>query len=132
VACVTSGKLLYVSGQIPVIDGKPVHIAKLGADYDVADGAVAARQCAFAVLAQAVAALTGDLDRVVRCVKLTSYCNLTPDSIDQPRVATGASDLMVEVFGDAARHARAAVSVASLPLGVAVEVETIFEVHRRQ
>ncbi|MFB3102982.1 MAG: Atu1372/SO_1960 family protein [Alphaproteobacteria bacterium] len=90
---------------------------------------VPARTCALSILAQAREALGGDLDRVVRCVKLSGFVASTPDFGDQPKVINGASDLMVEIFGDAGRHARAAVGMASLPLGVAVEVEAIFEVN---
>lgn len=126
---VRTGDLLFISGQIPVIDGKPAFIGTLGSEISVEDGAMAARTCALSILAQAREALGGDLDRVVRCVKLSGFVASTPDFGDQPKVINGASDLMVEVFGDAGRHARAAVGMASLPLGVAVEVEAIFEVN---
>lgn len=125
---VRSGDLLFISGQIPLVDGKPGFVGTLGAELDVADGAAAARVCALAILAQAKEALGGDLDRVTRCVKLTGFVASTPDFVDHPKVVNGASDLMVEVFGDAGRHARAAVGMAALPAGVAVEVEAIFEV----
>ncbi|MFD1880140.1 RidA family protein [Paracoccus pacificus] len=121
-----SGNLLYVSGQIS--NGPDGLIrGKLGADMDVAAGAQAARACGLALLAQARAAL-GSLDRVARVVKLTGFVNSTPDFGDQPEVVNGCSDLMVEVFGDAGRHARAAVSAPALPRGVALEIEAIFEV----
>ncbi len=121
-----SGNLLFISGQIS--NGPDGLIkGKLGADMDVAAGAVAARACGLALLAQARAAL-GSLDGVVRLVKLTAFVNSTPDFGDQPEVVNGCSDLMVEVLGDAGRHARAAVSVPSLPRGVAVEIDAIFEV----
>lgn len=126
---VRTGDLLFISGQIPVIDGKPAFIGTLGSELNVEDGAMAARTCALSILAQAREALGGDLDRVVRCVKLSGFVASTPDFGDQPKVINGASDLMVEVFGEAGRHARAAVGMASLPLGVAVEVEAIFEVN---
>jgi enamine deaminase RidA (YjgF/YER057c/UK114 family) len=125
---VRAGDLLFVSGQIPIVDGKPGFIGRLGDTFGVADGAAAARTCALALIAQAKAALDGDLDRVRRVVKLTGFVAATPEFGDQPKVVNGASDLFVEVFGDAGRHARAAVGMASLPLGVAVEVEAIFEV----
>jgi len=125
---VRTGDLLFISGQIPFVDGKPGFTGTLGADLGVEDGAAAARVCALAILAQAKEALGGDLDRVVRCVKLTGFVASTADFTDHPKVVNGASDLMVEVFGDAGRHARAAVGMAALPLGVAVEVEAIFEV----
>ncbi|MEM1129633.1 MAG: RidA family protein [Pseudomonadota bacterium] len=124
---VLSGKLLHVAGQIPATDGKLV-IGKLGRDTDIEAGAAAARLCALSLLAQVKAACDGDLDRLIRVVKLTGFVNSTPDFTDQPKVINGASDLMVQVLGDAGRHARAAVSAASLPFGVAVEVDGIFEI----
>lgn len=124
---VRTGNLLFVSGQISQGPGGLI-TGKLGADMDVAHGAAAARACGLALIAQARAALDGDLDRVRRVVKLTGFVNSTPDFTDQPKVVNGCSDLLVEVFGDAGRHSRSAVSAASLPLGVAVEIEAIFEV----
>lgn len=126
---VRTGSLLFISGQIPVVDGKPGFIGTLGAALTVEDGAQAARTCALSILAQVHGALGGDLDRVVRCVKLSGFVACTAEFNDQPKVINGASDLMVEVFGEAGRHARAAVGMASLPGGVAVEVEAIFEVN---
>lgn len=126
---VQTGNLLFISGQIPVVDGKPAFIGTVGAELSAEDGAAAAHTCALAILAQAREALDGDLDRVVRCVKLSGFVASTADFGDQPKVINGASDLMVEVFGEAGRHARAAVGMASLPLGVAVEIEAIFEVN---
>ncbi|MBV0892179.1 RidA family protein [Paracoccus sp. Z118] len=123
---VISGKLLFVSGQISAGPDGLIR-GKLGDGVDVAAGAAAARACGLALLAQARAAL-GSLDKVARVVKLTGFVNSTPDFTDQPEVVNGCSDLMVEVFGDKGRHARAAVSAASLPRGVAVEVEAIFEI----
>ena len=121
-----SGNQLFISGQIS--NGPDGLIkGKLGADMDVAAGAVAARACGLALLAQARAAL-GSLDRVARVVKLTAFVNSTPDFTDQPKVINGASDFMVAALGDAGRHARSAVSAASLPFGVAVEIEGIFEI----
>lgn len=121
-----SGNLLFISGQISNgPDG--LIIGRLGENMDVATGAAAARSCGLGLLAQARAAL-GSLDRVTRVVKLTAFVNSTPDFGDQPEVVNGCSDLMVEVFGDAGRHARAAVSAPALPRGVAVEIEAIFEV----
>ena len=124
---VRSGALVFVSGQISQDEGGLIS-GKLGADLDVAAGAAAARACGLSLIAQLAAACDGNLDRVVRVVKLTGFVNSTPDFTDQPKVINGCSDLLVEVFGDAGRHARSAVSAASLPLGVAVEVEGIFEV----
>jgi len=123
---VISGKMLHVSGQISQDDSGLIK-GRLGADMDIAAGAAAARRCALSLMAQARAACDGDLDRVARVVKLVGFVNSTSDFIDQPKVINGASDLMVEVFGDAGRHARSAISAASLPLGVAVEIEAIFE-----
>jgi enamine deaminase RidA (YjgF/YER057c/UK114 family) len=125
---VISGSMLYVSGQISQDDGGLIK-GRLGADMDVAAGAAAARRCALSLMAQARAACGGDLDRVARVVKLVGFVSSTPEFTDQPKVINGASDLMVEVFGEAGRHARSAVSAASLPLGVAVEIEAIFELH---
>ena len=127
VPAVQSGNMLYISGQLPLWDGQRRHIGKLGADISVEDGQSAARLCGLNIVAQAKAAL-GDLDRVARVVKLVGFVNSTPDFTDQPPVVNGASDLMVEVFGDKGRHSRSAVGVAALPLGVAVEVEAILEV----
>jgi enamine deaminase RidA (YjgF/YER057c/UK114 family) len=128
VPAVRSGNLLFIAGQIPVQDGKPQFIGKLGRELKVEEGQQAARLCALNVLAQARKALDGDLDRVVRCVRVVGFVNATPDFTDHPQVVNGASDLFVAVLGDAGRHARAAVGCASLPRGVAVEVEATFEV----
>lgn len=122
-----SGGQLLISGQLPVADGKPHYSGRLGAEVSVEDGNMAARLCALNVLAQARAALDGDLDRIAGCLRLCVYVAATPDFTSHPQVANGASDVMVEVLGDAGRHARAAVGTASLPLGVPVEVEALFE-----
>ena len=127
VPAVQSGNMLYISGQLPLWNGQRRHIGKLGDDVSVEDGQTAARLCALNVVAQAKAAL-GNLDRVARVVKLVGFVNSTPDFTDQPPVVNGASDLMVEVFGDKGRHARSAVGVSALPLGVSVEVEAILEI----
>lgn len=124
---VQSGALVFVSGQIS--NGPDGFIkGKLGANMDVAAGAAAAKTCAISLLAQLKAACGGDLDRLVRVVKLTGFVNSTPDFTDQPKVINGASDFLVEALGDMGRHSRSAVSAASLPLGVAVEIEAIFEI----
>lgn len=123
---VRSGNLIFVSGQISQNEDGLI-TGRLGDGLSVEQGAEAARRCGLSLIAQLKAA-TGDLDRVVRVVKLTGFVNSTPDFTDQPKVINGCSDLMVEVFGDAGRHARAAVSAPALPLGVAVEIEAIFEV----
>jgi enamine deaminase RidA (YjgF/YER057c/UK114 family) len=123
-----SGNLVIVSGQVSVRNGKPEYVGKLGAGVSIADGQQAAKLCALNVLAHLRNACGGDLDRVKRVLRLGGFVNCTPDFTDMPQVVNGASDLMVQVFGDAGKHARAAVGVASLPLGVAVEVEAMFEI----
>ncbi len=124
---VQSGTLVFVSGQISQGPEGLIR-GKLGADLDTEAGAAAARACALGLLAQLRAACDGDLDRLVRVVKLIGFVNSTPDFTDQPKVVNGASDFLVEILGDAGRHARSAVSAAALPLGVAVEIEAIFEI----
>lgn len=124
---VQTGDLLFVSGQVSIGPDGPVK-GTLGADASLEDGVRAARICGLNLIAQVKQACGGDLDRVTRVVKLSGFVASTPDFPDQPKVINGASDLMAEVFGDAGRHARAAVGVAALPLGVAVEVEGIFEI----
>lgn len=124
---VTVGNLVHVSGQISQNEAGLIK-GKLGADLSVEQGADAARRCALSILAQVKRACDGDLSRVVRAVKLVGFVNSTADFTDQPKVINGASDLMVALLGDAGRHARSAVSAASLPLGVAVEIEAIFEI----
>ena len=124
---VQTGNLVHVSGQVSMKDGAFV-TGKLGETMEAEEGAAAARLCALALLAQAKAACGGDLEKVVRVVKLVGFVNSTPEFGEQPKVINGASDLMVEILGDKGRHARSAVSAASLPFGVAVEIEGIFEV----
>lgn len=124
---VKSGSMLYVSGQISQ-GPEGLILGKLGAGLDAPEGAAAARRCGLSLLAQARKACDGDLGRVARVVKLTGFVNSTPDFTAQPEVINGCSDLMVEVFGaEIGSHARSAVSAASLPRGVAVEIEAIFE-----
>jgi len=122
-----SGSLVIVAGQLCTWNGQLRHIGKLGAGASIAEGQQAARLCALNVLAQARAAAGGDLDRIRRVLRLGGFVNCTPEFTDMPQVVNGASDVMVELFGDAGKHARAAVGVASLPGGVAVEVEGMFE-----
>lgn len=124
VPVVEAGGLLHVSGQLPFRDGAVV-TGRLGDDTSLAEGQEAARACALMVVAQVKAALGGDLSRVARIVKLGVFVTSTADFTDQPKVANGASDLMVALFGEAGRHARAAVGVAALPLGAAVEVDAV-------
>lgn len=128
VSVVRTGNLLFTAGQLPFVDGKLERTGLLGRDLDVAAGREAARTCAINILAQAKAALGGDLERIARIVKLTAFVASTPDFTDQPAVANGASDLMVAILGDRGRHARSAVGMAALPLNAPVEVEAIIEV----
>ncbi|MCW0233390.1 MAG: RidA family protein [Ferrovibrio sp.] len=128
VPTVIAGNLLFVAGQITIFNGEVRHIGKLGAGLDVETGKQAARLCGLNIISQARNALGGSLDRIRRCVKVGGFVNCTPDFIDHPQVINGASDLMVEVFGDAGKHARFAVGAVSLPRGVAVEVDAIFEI----
>lgn len=123
-----SGNLVFVSGQVPLVDGAFKFQGKVGAEFSVEEGQEAARICAINIIAQLKAACDGDLDRVRRIVKLGGFVNSTPEFTDQPKVINGASDLMVAVFGDAGKHTRAAVSAGALPLGVAVEVDAIAEI----
>ncbi len=124
---VISGNLVHISGQITMENGELKFVGKLGKDYQVEDGQKAARLCALNLVAQLKSAI-GDLDKVTRVVKLNAFVNSDPAFTDQPKVVNGASDTMVEIFGDAGKHARSAVGVASLPLGVAVEIDGIFEI----
>ena len=124
---VRTGNLLSISGQICHEGGKLVAKGKLGADVSIEDGQKAARACAVNVLAHVKVAL-GDLDKVVRVVRLGGFVNSTPDFVEGPKVMNGASDLMVAVFGDKGRHSRTTIGVAALPQNAAMEVEALFEV----
>lgn len=128
VPAVISGNTLTLSGQITAWNGERRFIGKVGAEFTTEQGKEAARLCGLNLLAQAKAALNGDLDRIVRVVRLGGFVNAVADFTEQPAVVNGASELMLEVFGDAGRHARSAVGVASLPFNVAVEVEATFEI----
>lgn len=123
-----TGNTLYVSGQVPFENGTLKYVGKVGDDLDEADAKAAARLCGLNIIAVAKHALDGDLDRVRQVLKLGGFVNATPDFTGHPGIINGASDLMVEVFGDAGRHARFAVGAGSLPLGVGVEVDAILEV----
>jgi enamine deaminase RidA (YjgF/YER057c/UK114 family) len=123
-----SGQLLIVSGQLPMEGGQIRYRGKLGAGVSLEDGQAAARLCAVNILAQVKAALDGDLGRVKACLRLGGFVACTPEFTQHPQVINGASELMVAVFGEAGRHARAAVGVPSLPLDAAVEVEALIEV----
>jgi enamine deaminase RidA (YjgF/YER057c/UK114 family) len=128
VPAVRSGNLLFIAGQVPLQDGKAQFIGRLGAGLGIEQGQQAARLCAINVLAQVAKALDGDLDRVVRCVRVGGFVNAVPEFTEHPVVINGASDFFVSVFGEAGKHARTAVGAGSLPRGVAVEVEAVFEV----
>ena len=123
-----SGNLVFIAGQLCLWNGERRFVGKLGAGITIADGQQAARLCALNILAHLRVACGGDLDRVRRCLRVGGFVNCTPEFTDMPQVVNGASDLMVAVFGDQGRHARAAVGVSSLPAGVAVEVEGTFEI----
>ncbi len=125
---VFSGNLLLVSGQLPLQDGAVVHHGRVGSELTVEAGVAAARLCGLNLLAQAAAACGGDLGRVQRVLRLAGFVQAAPGFADHPRVLNGASELMVDVFGQAGRHVRIAVGAASLPLGAAVEVEGTFEI----
>ncbi len=125
---VVTGNLVFISGQVTVGPEGLQYRGQVGTDFSIEEGQAAARLCAINVLAQLKDACDGDLDRVTRCVKLGGFVNSPPGFGDHPKVINGASDLMVEVFGDAGRHARFAVGASSLPLNVAVEVDAVFEI----
>jgi enamine deaminase RidA (YjgF/YER057c/UK114 family) len=125
---VRSGALVFLTGQLSQWNGERRFVGKLGREWGVEEGREAARLCALNLMAHLKTAAEGDLDRVRRCVRLAGYVNSTPDFLAQSQVMNGASDLFVDVFGDAGRHARMAVGVAALPYDVAVEVEGVFQV----
>ena len=127
VATKVSGKMLFVSGQISIDETGQLIKGKIGKDLDTEAGYNAAKRCALSIIAQVKKACNNDLSKVKSCVKLTGFVNSTDEFIDQPKVLNGASDLIASVFGDAGMHTRAAVSTNSLPLGVSVAVDTIFE-----
>jgi len=127
VATKVSGKMLFVSGQISIDETGQLIKGKVGKDLDIDAGYNAAKRCALSIIAQVKKACNNDLSKVKSCVKLTGFVNSTDEFIDQPKVLNGASDLIASVFGDAGMHTRAAVSTNSLPLGVSVEVDAIFE-----
>jgi enamine deaminase RidA (YjgF/YER057c/UK114 family) len=125
---VRTGNLIFMAGQVTVWNGERRFVGKLGREFGVEEGQQAARLCALNLIAQLRHALDGDLDRLVRVVRVGGFVNSTPDFVDQPKVVNGASDLFVEVFGEAGKHARTAVGTNALPFDVAVEVEAVFEV----
>tara|TARA_B100000902_G_scaffold346404_1_gene353059 strand:+ start:353 stop:814 length:462 start_codon:yes stop_codon:yes gene_type:complete len=129
VATKISGKLLFISGQISIDENGQLIKGKIGKDLDTNDGYNAAKRCALSIVAQVKKACDNDLSKIKSCIKLTGFVNSTDDFTDQPKVINGASDLIASVFGDAGMHTRAAVSTNSLPLGVSVEVDAIFELN---
>jgi enamine deaminase RidA (YjgF/YER057c/UK114 family) len=128
VPAVRTGNLVYLTGQLSQWNGERRFIGKLGREFGVEEGQQAARLCALNLVALLQAELDGDLDRVVRCVRIAGYVNSMPDFVAQSQVINGASDLFLEIFQDAGRHTRMAVGVSALPYDVAVEVEGLFEV----
>ena len=122
------GKLLYISGQISMNSDGELIKGKLGKDLNTEEGYKASERCALSILAQAKKILSGDLDKIKSCVKIVGFVNSTNDFIEQPKVINGASDMLVKILEDKGMHTRAAVSVNSLPLGVAVEIDAIFEI----
>ena len=123
------GKLLYISGQISIDENGVLIKGKLGKELKADDGYNAAVRCALSIAAQAKKACNDDLSKIKSCIKLTGFVNSSDDFIEQPKVINGASDTIVKIFGEAGMHTRAAVSANSLPLGVAVEVDAIFELN---
>ena len=122
------GNLLYISGQLPIDNDGKLLKGKIGKDLSLEEGQKASKLCVLNILAQAKKAMHGDLNKIKNCIKITGFVNSTDDFIDQPKVINPASETLVAVFGDKGKHARAAVSTNSLPLGVAVEIDAIFEV----
>tara|TARA_X000000368_G_scaffold248532_1_gene196303 strand:+ start:496 stop:957 length:462 start_codon:yes stop_codon:yes gene_type:complete len=129
VATKISGNLLFISGQISINENGELIKGKVGKDLTTEDAYKAAERCGLSIIAQAKKACNKDLSKIKSCVKLTGFVNSTDDFIDQPKVINGASDLITSIFGDAGMHTRAAVSTNSLPLGVSVEVDAIFELN---
>ena len=129
VATKISGKMLFISGQISIDENGKLIKGKIGKDLDTDAGYNAAKRCALNIIAQVKKACNGDLSKVKSCVKLTGFVNSTDEFTEQPKVINGASDMVASIFGDAGTHTRAAVSTNSLPLGVSVEVDAIFELN---
>jgi len=123
-----AGGVVFIAGQIPFLNGQAMHQGRLGETMTIEQGQDAARACALNILAQAHAAVGGDWGRIKQCLKLGGFVNCTPAFTDMPAVVNGASDLIVAVMGEAGRHARFAVGAPSLPLGVAVEIDAVFEI----
>ena len=128
IATKISGKMLFISGQISIDENGQLIKGKVGKDLDTESGYNAAKRCALSIISQVKKACNDDLSKIKSCIKLTGFVNSTDDFTEQPKVINGASDVIASVFGDAGMHTRAAVSTNSLPLGVAVEVDAIFEI----
>ena len=128
VAAKTSGKMLFISGQISIDESGKLIKGKVGKDLSLEDGQKASRLCVANILAQAQKALDGDLSKIKNCIKITGYVNSTEDFVDQPKVLNPASETLAEIFGEQGKHTRVAVSANSLPLGIAVEIDAIFEI----
>jgi len=128
VAYKISGNLLFISGQLPIEINGNIIKGKIGEKLSLEDGQKASKLCVLNIIAQAKKAMNGDLDKIKNCVKITGFVNSTSNFIDQPKVINPASETLVEVFGDNGKHSRAAVSVNSLPLGVPVEIDAVFEI----
>ena len=128
VPCTISGNLLYVSGTLPMKDGKPQFVGKVGREFSVEDGQACARLCAENIIAHTRNALGGDLGRIKKLIRLGVFVNAPDDFTEHPKVANGVSDMMVALMGEAGKHARFAVGVSGLPFGVAVEVDATFEI----
>ena len=124
-----AGKLLYISGQVSINEKGEFIKGKIGKELNLEEGYEAAKRCALNIVSQAKKACNSDLSKIKSCIKLTGYVNSTNDFTDQPKVINGASDIIASIFGDIGKHTRAAVSANSLPLGVAVEVDAIFELN---
>ena len=129
VATKISGNMLFISGQISIDENGELIKGKIGKDFNTEDGYNAAKRCGLSIVAQVKKACDNDLSKIKSCIKLTGFVNSTEDFIEQPKVINGASDLIASIFGDSGMHTRAAVSTNSLPLGVAVEVDAIFELN---
>ena len=129
VATKITGNLLFISGQISIAENGELIKGKIGKDLSTEQGYDAAKRCGLSIVAQAKVACNGDLSKIKSCIKLTGFVNSTEDFTEQPKVINGASDLIATIFGDAGMHTRAAVSTNSLPLGVSVEVDAIFELN---
>ena len=124
------GKILYISGQLPIDNNGIIIKGKIGQDLTLEDGQKASKLCVANILAQAQKALGGDLNKIKNCIKITGYINSTDNFMDQPKILNSASEMLTEIFGESGKHTRVAVSANSLPLGIAVEIDAIFEINQ--